>query len=141
MVDFSKLLSKPIDDVSKPKPLPRGTYTGQVSGFEYAESKEKKTPFVRYTLKVHAPGEDVDTDDLEGITVAGKTLRKDFYLTDDSQWRVKEFLESCGIATSGRSLGETIPDAVNVQVMIEVTQRPGQDPSEIYNDVGTLVGA
>jgi hypothetical protein len=54
---------------------------------------------------------------------------------------VKEFLESAGISTSGRSLGETIPDAVNLPVLVGVTQRSGQDGTEIYNDVNTLTGA
>jgi hypothetical protein len=142
MVDFSKLLSKPLDDIAKPKPLPVGTYTGVISAYEYKESNnEKKTPYVRFSIKVTGATDDIDSSDLDGVDVAKKLLRKDFYLTDDAQYRVKEFLESAGISTSGRSLGETIPDAVNLPVLVGVTQRSGQDGTEIYNDVNTLTGA
>jgi hypothetical protein len=143
MVDFSKLLSKPLDEISKPKPLPVGTYTGLISAYEYKESNsEKKTPYVRFTIKITGATDDIEPSDLDGVELTKKQLRKDFYLTEDAQYRMKEFLESAGISTSGRSLGETIPDAVNLAVLVGVTQRSGGgDGTEIFNDVNTLSGA
>jgi hypothetical protein len=142
MVDFSKLLSKSADEISKPKPLPVGTYSGVVQKYEYLEAKnENKTPYVRLTLGVTSPSDDVDQDDLAHAgDISKKTLRKDYYLTEDSQYRIKELAEGCGIPTSGRSLGEFIPDLKNAQVLISVTHRSSQDGTEIYADVGNVVG-
>ena len=140
-VDFKSLLSKPSDDITKPKPLPAGTYNGMVSKYEFGESKEKKTPYVRFFLTVHSAGEDIDPADIEGIDLTKKQLRRDFYLTDDALYRLKEFAVSIGVEATGRSLGEMIPDCVNAQVLIAVTQRNSQDGSEIYNDVGDVKGA
>jgi len=142
MVDFSKLLSKSADDITKPKPVPVGTYSGVIKKYEYLESKnENKTPYVRFTVGLQAPGDDVDASELENVDLTKKSFRKDFYLTEDAQYRVKEFAESCGIATSGRSLGEIIPDVVNAQVLVGITQQSSADGSEIYNNVSTIVGA
>jgi hypothetical protein len=134
-------LSKPTDSIEKPKPLPAGTYNGVISKYEFGESKEKKTPYVRYHLTAHSAGEDVDPDSIEGIDLSKKSLRRDFYLTEDAMYRVKDFLDSVGVSTSGRSLGEVIPEAINAAVLISVTQRSSPDGSEIYNDVGNVVGA
>lgn len=140
-LDFSKLLSKPADDIEKPKPLPAGTYNGSVAKYEFAESKEKKTPFVRFMLSVSSAGPDIEPESIEGIDLSKKQLRRDFYLTDDAMYRLKEFLESLGISSPGRAIGEMIPEALNCGVIIEVTQRSSQDGSEIYNDVGSVKGA
>ena len=142
MVDFSKLLSKSADDITKPKPVPVGTYSGVIKKYEYLESKnENKTAYVRFAVRLQAPHDDVDPSDLEGVDLTKKSLRKDFYLTEDAQYRVKEFAESCGVATSGRSLAEIIPDIVNAQVLVGNTQQSSPDGSEIYNNVNTIVGA
>jgi len=137
---FKELLNKPADTIEKPKALPAGTYIGAITKYEFGESKEKKTPFVRFIFAVHSAGEDVDPDSLVGVDLSKKTLRRDFYLTDDALYRVKELMESCGHSTTGRTLGEIMPDMNGTQVMLEVTQRSSQDGSEVYNDVGNVKG-
>lgn len=137
-VDFTKLNSIPMDTVTKPKALPAGTYFGTIKEFKYDESKEKKTPFVQYIIVPTSNGDDVDPADLDGIELTKKQLRCVFYLTQDSLFRVKEFLENVGIETQGRSLGECIPDAVGLSVMLEVIQKPTQDNSDFYNEVKTI---
>lgn len=139
-VDFKTLLSKPMDTVEKPKPLPAGTYNGSVQKYEFMESKEKKTPYARMHMSVHSAGADVDPDSLAGVDLSKKTLRKDFYLTDDAAYRLKDFIESCGVQTAGRTIGETIPELLNAQVLIDVTQRPSEDGSDIFNDVRSVRG-
>jgi len=140
-VDFKALLAKPTDSIEKPKALPGGTYTGSVGKFEFGESKEKKTPYVRFALSLASAGEDVDQDLLTGIDLSKKSLRKDFYLTPDSEYRVLEFAQSLGHDTAGKSLGEAIALCQGGTVLIEVTQRSSTDGQEIYNDVGKVVGA
>lgn len=139
--DFSKLLSKNMDGVERPKPLPPGTYYGRIEKFSVDESKEKKTPFVRFNLKVTSADESIDADAVNGIDLSKKQLRKDFYLTPDADYRLKEFLKSCGIKVQGRTFGEVLPETVNSPVIMEVTQRAAQDGSgELYNDVNSLKG-
>jgi hypothetical protein len=140
-LDFSKLLSTPMDTVEKPKPLPTGTYMGVISKYEFGESKDKKTPYVRFFLNLTGAGPDIDVGEVAGIDWSKKQLRRDLYLTDDAIYRLKDLLASIGVPVEGRTFGESIPDALNCQVMIEVTQRNNpQDPTQIFNDVGTVRG-
>jgi hypothetical protein len=141
-VDFRQLLNRPTDDIKRPKPLPAGTYHGLVKSYEFGESAQKKTPYVRFALTLNSAGDDVDQEELAEIELSSKQLSTDFYLTDNSLYRLKEFLESVGVATEGRSLGECIPDSVNVSVIIDVTQDLNQkDPSAPpYNNVKSIKG-
>ena len=141
-VDFKSLLSKPADHVKAPQPLPAGTYHGMIKSFEFKESKEKKTPYVQFSLVLNSAGEDIDPSDLTDVDLSKKSLRKDFYLTDDSAYRLKEFTDSCNIPAKGRSLGELIQDCVGQAVLVEVTQRlnPKDPTAPAFNDVNTLKG-
>ena len=139
-VDFKTLLSKPADSVERPKPLPAGTYHGLITSYKYDESQQKKTPYVRLNLVTHRAGEDVDAELLNGVDLSKKQLRRDYFLTDDAMFRLKDLIESCGVQTTGRSMGELVPELLNKAVIISVVQRPSQDGSELYNDVKELAG-
>ena len=141
-VDFRQLLSKPLDEVKRPPALPAGTYYGTVTKFEFGESNEKKTPYLRLSLAVASAGDDVDQEGLKDIDLTKKQLRKDFYITPDAEYRIKEFLESCSIPTAGRALGEAIPDCMNASVVIEVLLRPNRNDANAppNNEVGNLKG-
>jgi hypothetical protein len=140
MVNFKDLLSKPLDNVERPKALPAGTFYGMVKSYELKESNEKKTPFVEFTLAVQSAGEDVDQADMEGVDLSKKSLRARFFITPDSEYRLKEFIGSLGIPTTGRSFGETLPETVSQPVMIDVTQRQSTDGQDIFNDVQRVRG-
>jgi len=140
MADFKSLLSKPMDEIERPKPLPAGTYVGRIVKYDFAESQEKKTPYLRYTVQPEEVGDDVSPEDLAGVDMTKKQLRKDFYLTNDAMYRLKEFLESCGIDVTGRSLGEAIPESRNARVLMGVVQRPSQDGTEVYNEIRDFKG-
>jgi hypothetical protein len=128
MVDFSSLLSKPLDDVKRPPALPPGTYTGVIAEHKLDESREKKTPYIAFTIKGFQPGEDIDPADVTEIDFSKRTMTTNFYLTPDAEYRLKEFIESLGIATAGRSFGETIPETTGLPVVMNVVQRPDRDP-------------
>jgi hypothetical protein len=143
MPDFRTLLSKPADQIEKPKPLPAGTYNGVISKFEFGESRDKKTPYVRFHFALQSAGDDVlanYADQLAKIDLAKKQLRRDFYITDDALYRLKDFAESCGQSTSGRTLNEVIPLLQNSAVLISVTQRNSDDGKDVFNDVGEVKG-
>lgn len=138
--NFKDLLAKPVDQIEKPKPVPPGTYNGVIKGFTFGESKDKKTPYVRFALAITGPGDDVDPELLTGVDLSKKQLRRDYYITDDALFMLKDLVTSVGIDSSGRTLDSMIPELVNNPVLIEVIQRSSQDGSEMYNDVKNLKG-
>jgi hypothetical protein len=129
-----------MDDVKRPVPLPAGTFHGVVGKHSFGESRNKKTPFVAYELGLQTAGDDVDESQMEGIELAKKSFQVTYYLTEDALYRLKEFLESVGIACEGRAIGECIPEAVNSRVLVAVTQRNSEDGTQIFNDIGSVRG-
>lgn len=132
MANFSELLSKPLDDVKRPPTLPAGTYHGFIKSYEPGESSEKKTPYVRFNFTVTSAGDDIDPRDLTGedgrpIDLSKKQLRRDFYMTADAEYRLKEFLESMKIPTKGRTWASSLPETINQAVILDVIQRPNRD--------------
>jgi len=140
MVDFKSLLSRPTDDIKKPLALPAGTYYAMIKGYELGESKQKKTPFVRFNFTLTGPGEDISPEDLEGVDLGKKALRTDFYLTPDSEYRLKDFIESIGIPTQGRTFFELLPECASKDVLLDVTQRNSDDGADVFNDVAKVKG-
>ena len=139
--NFSSLLNRPAGDIKKPPVLPAGTYNGIIERTEFGESTKKKTPFLRYWVKVQTPGEDVDPEELSGIDLGKKgALKSDFYITDDALWRLKSFIESCGVNLTGRTLEEGIPDTLGCQVIISVKHNPSQRGDEIYAEIDSMRG-
>lgn len=151
MPDFSQLLRKPLNDVKRPDALPQGTYHGMILNYQIDESKEKKTPYVRFNCRITGPGDDIPQEMLQksdgsgAIDVTKKTVHSDFYLTDDSYFRIKEALESMGIDTTDRDLSQTLPETLNQPVLLSVTLRPSTRqvpgaPPEFFNNCDRLVG-
>jgi hypothetical protein len=146
-VNFQSLLSKPADEAKRPQAKPAGTYFGTISEYKFDESKKQKTPYVRFTVKGISPGDDVDQSALAGdaengpIDLTKWSPNRDFYLTDDALYRLKDLLESCKIDTKGRSWNELIPQLKGQPVMLTVTQRPSEDGTQLYNDVTEMKGA
>lgn len=143
MPDFANLLSKPLDEVKRPQAIPAGTYNAMIKSYEAAESKEKKTPYIRFHFTITGPGADVNAADLDGVDLSKKQLRRDFFITPDAEYRLKEFIESCHIDTRGRTFQSTLPDMVNQPVLLEVVQRLNKDrPTDPpFNDVADCKGA
>ncbi len=141
-VDFAKLLSKPLDDVKKPPPWPAGTYLGHISKHEFGDDNTNKTPYARLYIKVTSAGPGLEPSELEGIDLQkGREFRKDYYLTDEADWRLKEFLESCGVSTTGRTFAETVPELLNAQVQIEIIQQNSRrNAEELVNFAGEVKG-
>lgn len=139
--EMMDLLRKPMNEIERPKLLPAGTYYGIIKSHELGKSTQKKTPFVRFHVALTGAGEDVDQELLEGIELAKKILRRDFFLTEDALFRVKDFLASLGIEVEGRSLGECIPEAIGQSVMLTVRHRPIEGRDEPMAEVSDMVGA
>jgi hypothetical protein len=129
--NFGSILDKQASTIEPPKNLPVGSYVCMVNGrHETGESSQKKTPFVRFELKPTEAMEDVDQDALEEAGGIGdKTIRADFYLTEASAYRLKEFLEHCGIDSEGRTMREMLDDAPGCTVVATIRHEMAQDGS------------
>lgn len=145
--DFRALLSKPAESVKRPVPVPAGTYYGTIKQRQFDESKERKTPFCRYTVGNIRAGEDIDPAMLEGQDLSKKTFQVDYYITPDAEYRLVEALESMGIRKEGRSIGEMIEDSINQEVQLAISIRPADartlasDPEHPgYNNVDKMSG-
>jgi len=139
-VDFAKLLSKPLDDVKKPPAWPAGTYLGTITKSEFGDQNQNNTPYARFTVKVTAAGPGLEEHELEGIDLTkGREFRKDYYLTDDADWRLKDFISSLGIPTEGRTFAETVPECTNAAVMLEIVQQNSKkNAAELVNFAGDM---
>lgn len=138
------MLNKPLDEMKRPPALPQGTYYGTISGSPaFDESKNRKTPYARIFFQLTSAGEDIDQNDLDGVELHKRKVHKDFFLTEDAIYRAKEFLESIGVETTGRTLGEAFGDIVGKNVMLTITPRPNQNDPEAppFPEVGDVRGA
>lgn len=146
MVDFRQHLSKPMAEMKKAPTLPGGTYKGVIISQEFGESSKKKTPYCRYNVRLLQAMDDVDAsrlaDDGNGkpIDIQKKSFRSDFYLTDEAEYRLVEFLKTCGVEVGGgRSLGEGIPDALNAPVIVNLSEELGEGGS-MFNQIKEIKG-
>lgn len=134
MANFADLLNKPADSVERPKPLPQGSYNCVVKGLpEQGESKEKKTPFVNFTLLITSPRDDVDEEAIATMGgVVGKTIPAIFYITENSLFRLTDFLEHCGIELAGKSISSAIDESPNSEVVAFIRHEASQDGQSIF---------
>jgi hypothetical protein len=147
MVDFSRLLSAPAGEAVKPPPLPMGEYLALITSHELTESKNKN-PCIRINFCFLSWPSDVTP--VEGVNLANKKMRKDFYynvengqLDLNSLWRFDAFLVTLGIELAGRSYIDVLPEVVGKQILVELIQdtiKEGKDAGNIVNQVNSIVG-
>lgn len=138
--NFGALLDRPSTEIERPKPLPAGTYSTMVQGLpRFDKSTKKQTEYVEFTLKILAAGEDVDADDLASMGGIGdKTMKSTYYITENSLWRLKDFLAHCGLDVESKktSLRQLIDDTPGKQVGIYVKHRASEDGTAVYAEIG-----
>lgn len=142
-IDVRSLLQTPDSEIKRPKPLPNGHYFGSVTtyGFDTAKN-ENKTPFCRVNFKLEGPGDDVDEDEVSDIDFSRRELRKDFFVTPDALYRLRDFVNALIGEDPSRLLDDKLPDIKGQRVLIQVTSRTDRnDPEIVYNDVGKVVAA
>jgi hypothetical protein len=145
--NLASLLNKPADDVKRPVALPDGTYYGIIQGHEFIESSQKKTPGVQYNIQVTHPHEDVDMSDYvdektgEALDPREKKMKTIFYLSEGALFMFTDFVESLGIETSGRSIGELVPLPTGQPVQMDVIRKPNKDGTGFYNELKKVTGA
>jgi hypothetical protein len=141
MPDFSQLLRKPAGEAKRPPPLPLGDYPGVIKSQEVGDNNRNKTPYVRFGLVLTEwPDSIPQSERPEGVDLNKRQIRKDFYLTEDSLWRLDEFIRSCGIDPEGRVYEEILPELIGQPVMVEVLHYINQQTAEVGNNTGAVVG-
>lgn len=140
------LRAKPTE-VSRPKPLPTGTYHTMVKGHpEQGESSQKKTPFVRFMLQPMAIGDDVDEEALKvSLTKADgssaglqdRTIRATYYLTPDAIWRLEQFLEHLGFALDGKASLEQMIAESNGRQCLATLKHTMNDDGAIFAELAS----
>lgn len=142
---FADILNRPATEVEAPKPLPVGTYLASVKGLpEFNKVGQQDRDVADFTLVLIQAEDDVDAEDLEayGKTIQGREMRARFFLTEDALYRLKDFMEKCGIDVTDKkkTLAQLINDVPGSQVKVYVTHRPNQDGSQIYNEIKSYAG-
>lgn len=140
MPDFRELLKKPAGEAKKPEALPVAHYPGKIKNYELGDQNKNRTPYVRVNLAITGWTDEVEIEDeMKASTdLSKRSLRRDFFLTDDALWRLDEFLAGMGVDIAGRSYEEALPEIVGADVLIEVQQYLNQSTNEIGNQVGAL---
>lgn len=143
MADFNSILNTAADSVERPKPMPAGTYSAVVQGHKLDESSKKKTPYVRFEMRLLEAQEDVDQGELEaygGLKDTSK-LNLDFYLSESAMWRLKDFCgeKGLGLDVSGKTLKQLIAEAQDQVVGVVVAHRLSEDGEQAFAEIKSFV--
>ena len=134
---FSSVLDTPAGDIERPKAAPVGSYVCVVQGQpKIDKSAKKQTEYVEYTLKPLEALDDVDEDALADWGIKDKTFRITFYITEKSIYRLKEFLEHCGVDMDDEgSMRQYIAEAAGKQVVAHIVHEASRDGGAVYANV------
>lgn len=142
--NIAALLDRAPADIERPKPLPQGGYHCIIKGMpEHGKSSKKQTPFVKFNLQPTAAMDDVDEEALaewmkrpDGTsrTLADAKIDGTYYLTEESLFVLKDFLEHVG--ADGETLRQQIEQAVNSEVIAYIKHEPSQDGQSVFAKLG-----
>lgn len=131
--DFSSILNLQVGSAPEPKAIPEGTYYGVIAKLpeiRKVTTKEGDKPVCSVTFALNEPGEDVDTD---ALSEAGglmrqdgepKTVRRDFWLDEESRYQFDRFLAGFGFtADSGKSYLDVFAELPGMNVQCYIEQR------------------
>lgn len=144
--NFGVILDRKPTQIERPKVLPAGSYITVVQGMPRQDkSAKKQTPFYEYTCKYLQAMDDVDQDDLDAALsradgtkrVLGEmTVKLTYYLTEDAIWRLKQFLEHCGLNEDDfESIRHMAESAGGCQVVVKLRHKPSDDGESMYAEV------
>lgn len=147
--NFSDLLKDNIDDIEAPTPAPAGSYNAIVTGHEFGESQNNKTPYCRMLIKPLEPLADVDEDQFKEFQENDRggwdddyRFKQDFWLTPDAKFRLKNFLiDALGLEGSGRTLEDLIPESVSQSLTITLKHNPSKDGAVTYANIVSMGAA
>lgn len=147
---FESVLDTPSSEISRPRPLPQGTYVCMVKGLPRIDKSTKKgTEFSEFTLQVMESCDDVDPDELklslskasgDIIPLRERSLRVTMWHTEDALWRLKKFLDDLMIpdeddAGEPRTIRDRMQDVPGKMVYAHVKHSPSDDGETMYANV------
>lgn len=138
--DFGALLNKAPTEIERPKPLPQGSYTCVVQGMpKFDKSTKKQTPYVEFSLKVLAAGDDVDQEALAAMGgISDKVIRDTYYITENAAYRLDEFLVNCGFELDGEATRQQMIESTpGRQIMVHIKHTASDDGQTVYANVGS----
>jgi hypothetical protein len=134
---FEEILNRPVADVDEPKLLPVGKYLCIVDGFpKFEKVGRNQTDSVNFTL---TPMQAIDVapgalaEALNGATLHSKKIYFRQFITEDSLYRVKNFL--CDLGIPPTTLREMFSEVGGRQVVITLGHRPSLDGTRLFHDV------
>lgn len=145
MANISDILNRPAEDVKPPPLYPAGLFRAIIKGLpEQDESSVKKTPLLRFTFQVTAPGPDIEQEDIDiyesdgESKIIGHTFTNDYYTTEKALFMLTEFLQQLGIDFSGgKSISAAIDESPNCECMIYIKHVPSQDGKRFFARIGS----
>lgn len=139
---FSSILDRPSNAAEPPPTMPQGSYIAVVTGlYETGKSAKKQTPFVKFPLNLISALDDVDPEELvKAGGVAGKKMHDTYYLTDDAEYRLRKFLDDCGVAEAddqgnAYSHRERMDATPNCQVGITIKHTASEDGTKVFANI------
>lgn len=141
--NFGSVLDKPTEEIKRPPALPQGTYVFAVQGLPRQDkSTKKQTEFVEFTCKPIQAQDDVDADDLKAFTdaygsIGDKAQKLTFYLTDNSIYRLKEFMIDDLKIEEEDTLRPMLEKTVGAQFLGQIKHTPSDDGKGVYANIAS----
>jgi len=160
--DYDDVYNVPVSQLTRPKPIPQGTYYGQTVGLpEELASPQRGTRYAQYTIRLIEPAQndrgnnkDVDADELDAALTRGSgkislhdvTLRLRMWRTPDAAHRHVDFLRRLGIEDtnedgSERVLPEMIAESPGRTAFFHVKHNPSNDGESVYAEIDRIIKA
>lgn len=143
---FSSILDAPATDAVRPPTLPVGHYIAMIKGLPRKDKSTKKgTDFIEYKVSFIEPfydaegNSDIDAQALEEFgAVQGKEMNLTFYLTENSAYRHREFLENdLRLDIDGKSHWEAAQEAPGSQFIAGIRHKARDDGKGIFAEIGS----
>jgi hypothetical protein len=133
---LAEILQQPIVSAERPKPFPTGSYVCAVQSYDTGEIASG-TEYIDFTLKPVKAMRDVDKDALKEVGGLGdRTLRYRMWGTSASSFRLRNFIENCGVDFNEKTPFERgLRACINQQVVAHVTHNPSADGEIFYANV------
>lgn len=138
-LDFNRYLDIPVEDITRPKPLPAGTYFATITKTENREvefERGTKTPVTTISFKLLSPDEDVDPELLPEGGGVGRIVTRDYRLNDPDkagQWALRRLAEeTCQIPGKGKMLQDLLHELPNQEVKVVNVPRPNKNEEGMY---------
>ncbi len=137
-VDFSKYMDVSVDDIPENiASLPGGHYIATITGWKnelafYQGRDNPGTPVVTLSFRFEEPTEDVEPEELNGVSVKGKVGTKNYTLNDPDRaghTMVRQLADkACGIGVKGLGFEDMLNALKNQRV--KVLNEPRQNPND-----------